>query len=521
MMKEGIKDIVIVGGGSAGWLTANILAARYRVSESAITITVVESPNVPTVGVGEGTWPSMRTTLNNIGISESDFIRQCDASMKQGTWFKDWVNIGDTPYYHPFSLPEGFDNINLAAHWLNGEAGDIEFARAVTPQFDVCELGRAPKQIGVPNYAYTVNYGYHIDAGKFAAMLTSNAVKTLGVRHVLADVCEINTDADGYIVSVSTLQHGDIAGDLFIDCTGFKSLLLGGHFGVGLRCQKQHLFNDAALAVQVPYESDADSIAATTHSTAQTNGWIWDIGLQTRRGIGHVFSTDYQSIDETHLKLDNYLKVSGRSAGLDGLSPRVLRFEPGYREQFWVKNCVAVGLAGGFIEPLEASALVLIELSASAIAEQLPYDRTAMAIIAKRFNAEFSNRWAQIIDFLKLHYVLSQRSDSPYWKDNRATESIPESLQDNLTLWRSQVPWHCDELRRHEMFPSASYQYVLYGMGFESWPAIERVRNGEAQRERAAQLFAEARNKAKRYSQHLPPNRSLMNQLRGQNFAAI
>ena len=144
-----------------------------------------------------------------------------------------------------------------------------------------------------------------------------------------------------------------------------------------------------------------------------------------------------------------------------------------------------------------------------------------MAIIAKRFNAEFSNRWAQIIDFLKLHYVLSQRSDSPYWKDNRATESIPESLQDNPTLWRSQVPWHCYELRRHEMFPSASYQYVLCGMGFESWPGTERVRNDEAQRERAAQLFAEARNKTKRYSQHLPTNRSLMNQLREQNFAAI
>ena len=164
-MNERMRKVVIVGGGSAGWLTANILAARFQTGNSGIAITLVESPNVPTVGVGEGTWPSMRTTLKNIGIDEADFIRQCDASMKQGTWFKDWLNLGDEPYYHPFSLPEGFDTVNLAEYWLNGEAGNLSFAQAVTPQYSVCELGRAPKQIGVPGYAYTVNYGYHLDAG--------------------------------------------------------------------------------------------------------------------------------------------------------------------------------------------------------------------------------------------------------------------------------------------------------------------------------------------------------------------
>ena len=205
------------------WLSANILAARFNLDDDAVSVTLVESPTVPTVGVGEGTWPSMRKTLKDIGIDEADFLRQCDASMKQGTWFKDWVTVGDRPYYHPFSLPEGFDAINLADHWLNGEAGDVPFAQAVTPQYAVCELGRAPKQIGVPNYAFTLNYGYHLDAGKFAELLTHHAVSSLGVRHIEADVTAINSDEDGYITSLTTQQAGVIEGDLFIDARVLKA----------------------------------------------------------------------------------------------------------------------------------------------------------------------------------------------------------------------------------------------------------------------------------------------------------
>jgi len=520
-MSERIRQIVIVGGGSAGWLTANILAARFHTDDRGVSITLVESPNVPTVGVGVGTWPSMRTTLKNIGISEADFIRHCDASMKQGTWFKDWINLEDQPYYHPFSLPEGFDTVNLAEHWLNGEAGDLPFAQAVTPQYAVCELGRAPKQIGVPSYAYTVNYGYHLDAGKFAALLTDNAVSELGVTHIEADVIAVNCDDEGYITSVTTEQAGDISGDIFIDCTGFKSMLLGEHYGVPIKSQCKTLFNNAALAVQVAYVDEDADIATTTHSTAQRNGWVWDIGLQHRRGVGHVFSTDYQTVPETELVLDQYLKTTGRTEGLDGLSPRLLTFDPGYRESFWVKNCVGVGLSAGFIEPLEASALVLIELSASAIAEQLPQDKATMTVVAKRFNREFSSRWEQIIDFLKLHYVLSQRTDSDYWRDNRSAESIPDTLAENLLLWRSRAPWYYDDNRRDDMFPSASYQYVLYGMGFKSAVTTTQLRNNLYQKEAAIRCFADARKKAQRYSQHLPTNRFLMNQVKESDFAAI
>ena len=522
MAQHDIKDIVIVGGGTAGWLTANIIAARFCPEKGrGLHVTLVESPNVPTVGVGEGTWPSMRTTLKDIGIAEADFIRSCDASLKQGTWFKDWVTTGDTPYYHPFSLPEGFDSVNLAEHWLAGAAGNVPFAEAVTPQYAVCELGRAPKQIGIPNYAYTVNYGYHLDAGKFAALLTKNATEKLGVKHLHADVVSVNTDENGYITGVVTEQVGEICGDLFIDCSGFQSLLLGQHYGTEQVSVESILFNNAAVAVQVPYPDETTPIATTTHSTAQKNGWVWDIGLQHRRGVGHVFSKAFQSHEETLQVLDQYLKETGQSKGLEDLNPRLLSFDPGYRKKFWVKNCLGIGLSAGFIEPLEASALVLVELSATALANQMPRDLSDMTVIADRFNREFEARWSQIIDFLKLHYVLSKRDDSAYWTHNRAASSIPDTLQENLIVWANRAPWYHDDLRRDEMFPAASYQYVLYGMGFESRLTFDALRSSEDKQSMAKQLFAETQKKAQKYGQFLPPTRFLMNQIREQDFARI
>ena len=522
MALNNIEHIVIVGGGTAGWLTANIVAARFcPKSVRGLRVTLVESPNVPTIGVGEGTWPSMRTTLKDIGIAESDFIRSCDASLKQGTWFKDWITPGDTPYYHPFSLPEGFDTINLAEHWLAGTAGDMCFAEAVTPQYAVCERGKAPKQIGIPNYAYTVNYGYHLDAGKFAALLSENATERLGIMHLQADVVSVETDEEGYITSLVTEQAGEISGDLFIDCSGFQSLLLGQHYKTERVSVESVLFNNAAVAVQAPYPDDATPIATTTNSTAQKNGWIWDIGLQHRRGVGHVFSKEFQTHDETLQVLDQYLKATGHSQGVADLSPRQLNFDPGYSSKFWVKNCIGIGLSAGFIEPLEASALVLVELSATALVNQMPRNRDDMTVIANRFNREFEGRWTQIIDFLKLHYVLSKRDDSAYWINNRMPSSIPETLKENLVVWANRAPWHHDDLRRDEMFPAASYQYVLYGMGFESRLTFNALRSSSEKHLMAQQLFAETQKKAHKFGQFLPPTRFLMDQVRDQDFARI
>jgi tryptophan 7-halogenase len=520
-MTKPIKKIVIVGGGAAGWLSAAIIAAELLLQKSTgIELVVIESPDIAALGVGEGTWPSMRNTLKKIGVSESDFIRACDASFKQGSKFIGWGLGGDDYYYHPFSMPERFTEINLADYWFEHRA-EQSFSDSVCPLGKLSDNFLAPKLITSPEYSGVANYGYHLDAGKFSNFLKKHCLEKLGVTHISANVIAVNEDNCGDIASLATDQHSTLAGDLFIDCTGFSALLIGKHYGVPLRKQRTVLFNDTALAVQVPHVTATAAIASCTVSSAQTSGWVWDIGLPHRRGVGHVYSSAHTTQEQAELELRNYLMRSSSPEEVAQLAVRKINFEPGYREKFWHNNCVAIGVSAGFIEPLEASALVLIELSAQMIAEELPATRAVMNVSAKRFNRKFQYRWEKIIDFLKLHYVLSNRADSPYWLDHRHPDSIPESLQEDLIRWGYRSPWVCDTLHLDEMFPAASYQYVLFGMRQEAQYQNYRPRRLPTELAMAEKLFAENLQKSSILSARLPTNRELLTKLQTLSFQKI
>jgi tryptophan halogenase len=456
-----IRNIVIVGGGTAGWLTAGVIAARHRGRrQHGFTVTLVESPTVPIIGVGEGTWPTLRATLRRMGVSETALFRECDAAFKQGARFNRWTTGAvDDGYYHPLMLPQQFGKVNIAPHWLAADDGD-SFCDAVTPQGRLCDAGLGPKTMATPEYDGVANYAYHLDAGKFSAFLQRHCCDTLGVRHVLADVTTVQMAENGDISRLDTAQGETIEGDLFVDCTGFAALLIGGAMGVPFKSCSDTLFCDTALAMQIPYDLPDSPIPPHTISTAQSAGWIWDIGLPTRRGVGHVFSSNHIDADTAEQQLRAYIGPAARD-----LPVRRLAIRSGHRERFWVGNCVAVGLAAGFLEPLEASAIVLIELSAKMIAEQLPPCREVMDVVARRFDETTLYRWGRIIDFLKLHYTLTKRTDTAFWRDNQRRETIPDRLHDLMALWQYQSPWLHDEFdRAEEVFPSASYQYVLYGM---------------------------------------------------------
>ncbi|WP_395007653.1 tryptophan halogenase family protein [Undibacterium sp.] len=511
MQSSVIKQIVIVGGGSAGWLSAAIIAAEHQSSQSsALQVTLIESPDVATIGVGEGTWPTMRDTLRKIGVSESDFFRECDASFKQGSRFNGWVTGSEDDYYfHPFVLPQGYGDANLVAAWQERHV-DTPFADLVSFQPHLCVHGKAPKQMVTPEYAAVANYGYHLDAGKFALFLRKHCTEKLGVRYVADHVVAVNSHANGDIASLQLKQMGALEGDLFVDCSGSQSLLLGQHFGIAFLSQKHILFNDTALAVQVHYSDEQSEIASQTISTAQDSGWIWDIGLPTRRGTGYVYSSAHTSDDKAELALRNYLIKTG--AGKDINAPKKLSFNPGYRQQFWHRNCVAVGQSAGFIEPLEASALAMVELSVAMLSELMPVTRSAMEIMAQRFNEAFTYRWERVIDFLKLHYVLSRRSDSAYWIDNREADSIPQRLKDLLILWRHRSPSRYDLARIEEVFPSASYQYVLYGMGYRD--AQQQPQKASDHADLAEDYFREAAILTEKMLRALPTNRELIDHIR-------
>lgn len=499
-----IRRVVVVGGGSAGWITAGLLAAEH----SELSICLIESPSVPIIGVGEGTWPSMRRTLQRLGLSEADFVHDCDASFKQGTWFRDWSSQGDSGYLHPFSLPTEFSSLNLANYWLMLEQSGA-FADFVTPQADVVRASLAPKQCDTPDFAFNVNYGYHFDAGKFAQVLKRHVTENLGVEYVSAHITGVERSEDGDIARL-ILDDGALVGDLFVDCSGQQSLLLGQQMGVALVAADNVLFNDRALAVQVPYENPETMIASTTHSTAQEAGWIWDIGLQSRRGLGYVHSAAHTTPEQAYTALSQYIERTSPAINIESLSFRELKFVPGYRKTFWDRNCVAVGLSAGFIEPLEASALALVEQSANILSDHFPSTRQIMDVVSKRFNEKMHYHWQSIIEFLKLHYVLSQRQDSEYWADNRNPNSCPESLTEKLLLWQQQAPWHDDAPRIDELFPSASYQYVLYGMR-------QQKNHGRQSSSRLARDLAKAQGAVKMTRERgsqlraaLPSNRDLI-----------
>lgn len=510
-MVKPIKSIVIVGGGSAGWITAGVLAARHASNTpDGVKVTLIESPNIKTIGVGEGTWPTMRSTLMKMGIKETDFIRECDASFKQGAKFAGWVDgtKGDF-YYHPLMLPQGFPHHDLAPYWqqlIDEGQTNISFSQAVCFQEAICEAGLAPKSITTAEYASVANYAYHLDTAKFAPFLQRHVTEHLGVQHILDNVREVVNDEAGDIDYLRTEKSGDLYGDLFIDCSGFASLLLGKHYEVPFIDHSDVLFIDRALAVQVPYENDNAPIASHTIGTAQDAGWTWDIGLPTRRGIGYVYSTRHSSEDHAYDVLRAYAGPQ-----IDNLNIRQIPIRSGHRAKFWHRNCVAIGLSAGFLEPLEASALVLIELSAEMIAQQLPATRDVMDITAKRFNETFLYRWARIIDFLKLHYCLTKRTDNQFWIDNCDPQTIPDSLQDLLDLWRYHPPGDHDFTSNNEVFPAASYQYVLYGMGFKTDPSY-RQHMMQDQMGARKQFEANAQLKQKSLSS-LPSNRDLLEKI--------
>lgn len=501
-MDAPIANIVIVGGGTAGWLAACLIAARTDPAAARpLRVTLIESPDVATIGVGEGTWPTMRRTLERIGIPESEFLIQCDAAFKQGSQFDGWrTGAPDDRYLHPFTAPIEGDPRTIVAAWADAGAS---FADAVGVQGEVCRHALAPRQRAMPDYAGTLNYAYHLDAGKFAALLMRHATQRLGVRHLADHVTGVDGADNGDIVAVRTRQSGTIAGDLFLDCTGHSALLIGAHYGIDTIDRGRELFNDRAFAVQVPVAAGS-TIASQTNATAHAAGWIWDIGLPTRRGVGCVYSSAHSSDDAAADTLTRYL---GRS----DLSFRSIRFRSRHRVRFWERNCLAIGLSAGFLEPLEASAIVLIELSLDALLDNFPARRDTMDIHAARFNALFRYRWDRIVEFLKLHYVLSER-DEPYWRDHRDPASIPPRLAELLRLWRDQPPSRADFPMIDEIFPAASYQYVLYGMGFPPPPFPHHaiaVDGGE----RSRALLAQIDQRRRALVAGLPTNRTYLDAL--------
>jgi len=510
------RRILIVGGGTAGWLTAAYLARHLALSERGhLEVTVLESPDIRPIGVGEGTFPTIRNTLQFLGIDERQFIRETAATFKQGIRFVDWAHAPARgqrhEFLHPFEAPFYTEGTSLVPYWLLQDASTrVPFAQAVTLQERVAMAQRAPKRARESAYAGPLNYAYHFDALKLAQLLADRA-RALGVRHVEATLSGVKRDERGSIEHVDTLQHGRFEADLYIDCTGFRAELIGQAPGADFRSVRKHLFADRALACKLPVDAPDAPIESCTIATAHEAGWTWEIGLNGARGIGCVYSSDHMSDERAEEILRDYV-----GPGHADFVARRIPFAAGWREKQWVRNCVAVGLSAGFLEPLEATGVVLIEAAVGMIAEMFPHGGPIEAP-ARRFNELMNARFENIVDFLKLHYCVSQREE-PFWRDNAEAGSIPERLAEFLEQWKYRPPGRYDFLLDTETFAFFNYQYILYGMGYRT--DMSAARADFTQVAEAERLFAKIHRFGERAVADLPDHAALIRQINAGTGAA-
>lgn len=505
----GKRSILIVGGGMAGWLTAAYLARFLQLSDyGQLQITVMDSPDIGVIGVGEGTFPTIRNTLKFLGVDEAQFMRQVSATFKQGIRFTDWVRTPESGahehYFHPFEAPFYTEGPGLTPYWLlQDEATRPPFAEAVTFQQRVAEARRGPKRPHEGDFSGPLNYAYHFDASRVAQVLAARA-KALGVGHVEDVLNGVELDATGAIDRVFTKAHGALKADLYIDCSGLRAELIGRGMNVPLKSVRRRLFADRAVTCKVPYERPDAPIESYTIATAHEAGWTWDIGLNGSRGFGYVYSSDHTSDDRAEAVLRRHV-----GAGELDLATRLIPFETGYRERQWVRNCVAVGLSAGFLEPLESTGILLVEVAAGMIAELFPHNGPIDAAAA-RFNELMVARYENIVNFLKLHYCLSQRRE-PFWRDNADPASVPQRLLDLLEQWRYRPPVRFDFILDLESFAFFNYQYILYGMGFRT--DLSAGRNDFPKVGEAERIFAKIRSFGEQATLDLPAHRDLIRQV--------
>ncbi len=450
-----VRKIVIVGGGTAGWMTAAALGRFLR--DGQCDIRLVESEEIGTVGVGESTIPLVRAYNKLLGIDENEFVRKTQATFKLAIEFRDWTRLGHS-YLHPFG-PYGVDmeGVSFHAYWLKlralGEDPDLdEFSLNALAG----RMGRFMRPTADPGSPLGhISYAFHFDAGLYARFLREYAQRA-GVRRVEGRIVDVRLRAeDGFIESVRLASGETVEGDLFIDCSGFRGLLIEGALATGYEDWSHWLLNDRAWAVpcELAGEHRVNS-RPLTRATARPAGWQWRIPLQHRIGNGYAFSSRYVGDDEA---------ASTLLANLDGKplrDPILIKFTTGRRLKSWNRNCVAIGLSAGFLEPLESQSIFLIQIAIARLLQMFP-DRGFEPADTERFNRLMQYEFERIRDFLVLHFHATERNDTPYW-DYCRTMQIPDFLAEKLALFKSRGRIFREN---DELFAEASWFAVLVGQG--------------------------------------------------------
>ena len=493
-----VRRIVIVGGGSAGWMTALIFARSLI--DRGVKITVLESPTVPIIGVGEGSTPWLRGFFDSLGIEESEWMPACHATYKCGITFDGWsTKPGFERYFHPFASM--LDNLTMTQFVHNVEAriGGADVPAHPDRFFIAARLAaerRAPK--AHDSFPFDIWHGYHFDAVLLGQFLHRKALER-GVRYQSCHVTHANLDPEGFIASVASREGEAIAADLFVDCTGFAGLLIDKALRTPFVSFAGNLFNDAAVAMPTPIEGP---IPSETVSTALKHGWAWKIPLTNRYGNGYVYSSQFCSPDAAETELRQRLGL------LDAdVEARHLKMKIGRVTKHWNRNCVAIGLAQGFIEPLEATALLFIQQTAATFVEFL--ERGDLSEAAHdRFNDRVNEHFEGTRDYIVTHYKTNTRTDTEYWRANAANLNLSDNLKRLYSAWmdgKSIAPGVSQQVIG-KGYPVFSWYSIMAGMGvFPEQPALRRPTASEAR-----YSLAEIDNLLARSSVNYPDHRAAL-----------
>jgi tryptophan halogenase len=501
-----INSVVIVGGGTAGWMTATYLKAAFA---DRISVTVVESENVGTIGVGEATFSTVRHFFDFLGLDERDWMPRCAASYKLGIRFENWREPGHH-FYHPFERLNVAEGFTVADWWLQlgNEGEDFDRSCYMTPW--LCDARRSPRMLDGSLFAASVDgslgrstlaeqraqfpYAYHFDANLMAKFLAEWGVKR-GIKHVVDDVVHIGQDERGWLTGVTTRSNGTIAGDLFVDCTGFRGMLINKTLGEKFISFTDVLPNDRAVALRVPRDVERVGMRPYTTATAMDSGWIWTIPLFGRDGNGYVYSEEFCSPEEAERTLRDFA-----APGMDDLPANHIRMRIGRNERSWVNNVVAVGLSSGFVEPLESTGIFFIQHAAEQLVKHFPDERFDEALIAG-----YNQRVARVIDgvkeFLVLHYRATGRADTPYWKDTKNRE-IPDGLAERLATASTRLLDEESIYPYYHGFEMYSWITMLLGLGHR--PAAPRPALALMDQNAGRQAIAQIRGDAGKLIEALP-----------------
>jgi tryptophan halogenase len=483
--------IVVVGGGGAGWMTAAALVTGLK---GRASIQVVESEDIGIIGVGEATFPSIRNYNQLIGIDEAEFLRATNGTYKLGIRFCDWLEVG-RDYFHTFGH---FGNLS-GSQTLWAQHRRMGLAEPLGTQC-VPTVMAMKGRFTLPSEQAQFKYAYHFDAVQYAAFLRKLAMQR-GARHIQGRIVDVARRADGGVGALQLDDGRRIEGDLFIDCSGFHSLLLGKTLAEPFVDFSHWLPVDGAWAC--PCERGTEEITPYTTATALEGGWAWRIPLQNRTGHGHVFSSRFIDVDRAREQL---------LARLDGppvAEPRLLRFTTGHRQRLWVNNVIAIGLSSGFLEPLESTSIFLIQDGIArlmnALTARRPLDEEDRAL----FNEGSARRFARIRDFIILHYCLTRRRDSALWQHVSSMEP-PETLTFKLDLWRRHGVLHeVDE----EAFDATSWLAIHAGM--DHWPERDDPVFAEIPRDRAVRALQARRDGIAASVEHMPRHHQWLQRVLG------